>query len=306
MDSKATKAKGPAPTKTKAVVISRAPQDATAGIPQDTAPVIPHDVIIETLDYLASDSDFQSLRACALVSKPWVQSCQRHLFHTAHFTPANACTWLKTFPVQEKSPAHHVKDLRLEVGQSARIIEEFFKCIPWFTNANKLSFLGYGGAPLGFGRFSPFWEPSCWKLPRSVTSLTINTHAVTLVQVRDIMAQLPNLDDLVLLVYADAESKKSPGIGAVLKGRLSGRLKLTGECVSEDVINMLLEISSGLRFAELEFDFSRTRLPPSAIRLAEACRKTLVKLSHTADPYCESYPSPQSGWFDANAISSCK
>jgi len=294
MDSKATKAKGPAPTKTKPVIISRAPQDATAIIPQDTIPIIPHDIIIEILDYLASDSDFQSLRACALVSKPWVQPCQRHLFHTAHFTPANACTWLETFPVQEKSPAHHVKDLRLEIGKPARIVEGFFECIPWFTNVDKLSFLGRGGVPLGFGGFSPLWEPSCWKLPRSVTSLTINTGAVTLVQVRDIMAQLPNLDDLALLVYADAESKKSPGIGAVLKGRFSGRLRLAGECIGEDVINMLLEIPSGLRFAELglEFGFSRTCLLPSAIRLAEACRKTLVKLSHTADIHCESYPSP--------------
>ena len=127
-----------------------------------------------------------------------------------------------------------------------------------------------------------------------MTSLTINTGAVTLVQVRDIMAQLPNLDDLELLGFAEAESKRLPGIGMALNGRFGGRLVLPGACVSEGVIDMLLEVPSGLRFAELELYCTRDPLPPSAVRLAEACRKTLVKLSYSVNLYCKSYPLPQS------------
>ena len=293
MDSNlASKATRPTGAKTEAAIIPRVPQDTTPGSSQDTIPRIPHDIAEEILDQLASDSDFRSLRTCALVSKPWVQPCQRHLFRTTVFAPSNACKWLKTFPVQEASPAHYVRDLRLCIGEPARIPEEFFKCIPWFTDVDRMSLLGHGGVPLGFGGFSPFWEPSCWKLPRSVTSLTIETGAVTLVQIRDIMAQLPNLDDLALLGFAREDSRKSPGIGKVLKGRFSGRLMLGGSCAGEEIINMLLDIPSGLRFAALEIHCTRSFSHSLAVRLAEACSKTLVKLSHRASFPCKSYPFP--------------
>ena len=309
MGSRTSNAKRPAPTKAKrpapkaeVVLIPGIPQDAIPVPPQDivhvplqdTIPTIPHDIIHEILDHLASDSDLRSLRACSLVSKPWVQPCQRHLFHTVVITPANARKWLKSFPAQDESPAYHVKDLRLEIGQVSRIPEEFFERIPWFTDVDRMSFLGYGGVPLGFGRFSPLWEPSFWKLPKSVTSLTIKTGAVTLVQVRDIIAQLSNLDDLELSGFAGEDRRKFPGIGAVLKGKFSGRLMLGDACADDSIINMLLEIPSGMRFTKLEFDCTRNLLPSSAIRLAEACAKTLLKLSHTVGLYCKSYrfPSP--------------
>jgi len=336
MGSKASKAKRPAPTKTKAVIVTRisrdaapiipqdtvpipaqdiipvpprdtAPvplQDAVSIIPQDIIPIIPHDIINEILDHLATDS--RSLRAFALVSKAWVQPCQRHLFHIASFTPTNACKWLEIFPMQEKSPAHHVRDLCLEIGQFTRIPEVFFECIPWFTDVDRMYFPGYGGVPLGYGGFSPLWEPSLWKLPRSVTSLTIDTGAVTLVQVRDIMAQLPNLDDLVLSHFAGEGGRQLEGIGTVLKGRFGGRLVLSGACACEDIINMLLEIPSGLRFSELEIRFTREHLYSSAVRLAEACSKTLTKLSHMVSLVRKSYHFPSSGWFDADAISRSK
>ena len=169
MSLKASRAKRPTHPKTKAVFVTRIPQgtvsippqgtalipprdivpvplqDNTPRILQDTVPEIPHNIISEILDHLTSDSDLRSLRACALVSGSWVQPCQRRLFRTTIFTPANACTWLKTFPVQEDSPAHHVRDLRLKIGQSARILEEFFECIPWFTSVDRISLLGHGG-----------------------------------------------------------------------------------------------------------------------------------------------------------------
>ena len=152
-----------------------------------------------------------------------------------------------------------------------------------------MSFLGCWARPLGHGEFSPLGGPSLWKLLRSVTSLTINTGVVTLVQVRDIMAQLPNLDNLALSgSFAPVDRRKLVGIGTVLNGRFGGRLMLRDP--SEDVVNMLLDIQPGLCFAELEMYCARNRLPSWAIRLAEACGKTLVKLSHTVGFHCKSYP----------------
>jgi len=284
MGSKSSKVKRPAPVKTKAL----------------TVPRIPQDLVDEILDHLATDSDqcgtlrpnvIASLRACALVSKAWVQPCQRHLFHTISFTPYNTCRWLETFPVQEGSPANHVRDLRLNIGDFFRLPEMFFKRIPWFTDVDSITLSGRSGVPLGYKK-DPFpLEPSSWRLPRSATSLTVNTGAITLLEVRDIMAQLPNLDNLAFLGnFAKMDRGKLPGIGMTLKGRFGGLLMLNGESVGEDVINMLLEIPSGLHFTELDFYCTRNRLPSSAVRLAEACAKSLVKLSHGVSLLGKSLP----------------
>ena len=270
MGSKVSKAKvstenRPIPTKTKPV----------------TVPRIPQDIIDEILDHLASDSDFGSLRACALVSKSSVQPCRRHLFRTVVFNSTHMDRWLKTFPVPEESPAHHVKDLRICVGGDSRVHERFFKHTRWFTGAHRMYLAGYGGRPL-------FQETQNWTLPQSVTSLAIDTGVMTLVHVRDIMAQLPNLGDLTLsgsLVAVDG--RELLGIGTVLKGRFAGQLILSSECVGRGAIDMLLEIPTGLHFTEVRICCTREHLP-SAVRLVEACYKTLVKLSHTVTIPCKS------------------
>jgi len=300
MGSKASKAKRPTPVIIPGIphdTLPIPPRDTVSAPLQDTIPIIPLDIINEILDHLATD--FRTLRACALVSRSWIQPCQRLLFHTARFTPTSAFQWLQTFPVRDESPAHHVRDLLLGVGQVDGIPEKFFGCIPWFTAVERLFLTGYGGGllryrgpSLGYVWFPPLWEPYFWNIPRSVTSLTIETGAVTLMQVRDIMAQLPNLNDLMLSGFAKEDGRKWPGIGTILKGRFGGRLMVRGASVSEDIINLLLEIPSGLHFVELKIECSQNRLPSSAVRLAEACGKTLVKLSHDVTFYSKSYPFP--------------
>jgi hypothetical protein len=89
MGSKTSKAKRPTSAKPKTVV----------------APRVPQEIIDEILDHLALDSDFESLRSCALVSKSWVPSCRRHLFHTILFASWDMIRWLKMFPVPRRVPA---------------------------------------------------------------------------------------------------------------------------------------------------------------------------------------------------------
>ena len=258
MGSKSSKSKRLATPKTKAVTI----------------PVIPQDIIDEILDHLATDSDIESLRTYALVSKSWVPSCRRHIFHTADFTSNNVHRWFKTFPAPEESPAHYVRELRVWIGGDSRVPEKFFEYIRWFTGVDRLCLLGHGGPPPSLG-------PSFWRLPQSTTSLSIDTDVVPLIQLRDIVAQLPNLDDLSLtgsLVVMDGSGL--PEIGAVLRGRFGGKLPPYREYIDNDVNNMLSEIPSGLRFTEVWTFCTRDRLP-RAIRLAEACGDNIVRLSHT-------------------------
>jgi len=237
-------------------------------------PRIPPEIIDEILGHLITDSAAASLRSCSLVSRSWVPPCQRHIFRTVVFASNDVDRWFKTFPVPEESPARHVRDLRIWIGGHTRVPEKIFECTPWFTNMRNLYLLGYWGSPA-------LRIPSVWRLPLSVTSLTVNTNVVTLIQIRDILAQLPNLNDLSLsgsLVPVGAKSLV--GIGVALKARFDGRLQLCGGYAQKDAINMLLEIPTGLHFTEAQIRCTHKCLP-SAVRLAEACGETLVKLTQT-------------------------
>jgi len=130
-------------------------------------PRIPQDITDEILDHLAADSDLGSLRACALVSKSWIPSCQQHIFHTVDFTwPKNMDRWFNTFPVPEESPAHHVRVLYILIEGVSWLPEEFLEHSPQFTGLRRLFLLGDS---MGFRL------PSHRRLPESVTSLTIGT-----------------------------------------------------------------------------------------------------------------------------------
>ena len=260
MGSKSSKEKCPAPARTKTVVVPRIPQE----------------IIDEILDCLTAD--LRSLRSCALVSKSWLPSCRRHLFHTIFFTSETA-KWFGALREPEESPARHVRDLRFSIRGYEGAPEKFFEYIPWFTNVEKVTLLGHGS-------FQPLWIPWLWKLPRSVTSLTINTGVVTVAQIRDIIVQLPNLNDLSLSgSIAMMDRRTLAGIGTVLRGRFGGRLRLLKGHAVKDVMDMLLEIPTGLHFTDVQICSTYGCLL-STVTLAEACCKTIVKLSYTVSTVC--------------------
>jgi len=252
MDSKVSTIRPPTPAKTE-----------TAAVPR-----IPQEIIDEILDHLATDSAVASLRSCSLVSKSWVPPCRRHLFHAVTFSSRNMFRWLNAFPAPEESPSHHVRDLCARIGGRNRVPECFFEVIPWFTNVEKVSLLGFGGLSVQ--------SPSLWGLPPSVTSLTIKTDMFTLVEIRDLLAWLPNLNDLSLSGYFPV-GRVPLGIGPILRGRFGGGLRLLRGPANEHTANMLLEIPTGLHFTEVEIR-CKHKLLPSTARLVDACSKTLVKL----------------------------
>jgi len=247
-------------------------------------PGFPQDIIDEILNRLGDDSDLRSLRACALASRSWSQPSRLNLFRTVTFTSRSADKWFRVFPVPEESPARYVRDLQVQIGWGDPVPGGFFEYVPRFTDVKGISLLGHMAPPSSLG-------PSSWKLPQSITSLTINSSVFTLVQIRDVMAQLPNLDNLTLMSsFVEVDRRELRGIGTVVKGRFGGKLKLCGEYVGKEVANMLLEIPSGLHFTEAIIHCTPECLP-SAVRLAEACCKTLVKLSYPVAFSRESPPS---------------
>ena len=158
---------------------------------------------------------------------------------------------------------------------------------------------------MGVGRKClPFWKPSLWRLSQSITSLTMNTAGVVaLAEICNVMAQLPNLDDLSLSgTLVPAEKGALPGIGKTLGGRFSGKLTLRAAGYTDaDIMNMLLGIPTGLRFTEIDIR-CLCQCFPSAVKLVAACGKTLVKLSHAVVLNCKSHPFSCSGWLSERSI----
>jgi len=271
MSPKISKAESPTPATTKTTVTPVVPR-------------IPQEIIDEILDHVGTDSDLKSLRACSLVSKSWVPSCRRYLFYTVFFTPIKMAKWLKAFPVPEQSPTHHIKDLRFSLGGYYGPVGKFFADYsPWFTNVEKMDLLGYGG-------LSPSWMPPFGMLPQSVTSLTINAYYVTLVEIRDIMMQLSNLDNLSLSgPLAAVDRNTLLGVGTSLRGRFGGRLVLADGHANADVTNMLMDVPTGLHFTEVQIRATR-QCHLSTVRLVEACGKTLVKLTYEISTHGKSHP----------------
>ena len=251
---------------------------------------IPQDIVNEILDHLNTGSRFHhSLLSYSLVAKSWVIPCRRHLFGTIAFTGRKMDRWLKAFPVPEESPAPYVRDLSLSLEERYYVPYEFFKRIQLFSNVRKLTMSREGGN-------QSWWVNPLVGLPQSVTSLTINEDSITVLRIRDILLQLPNLNDLSLsgpILTVDRNLLR--GIGKTLKANFGGRLQLCnlGGRPATDVVNMLLDVPTGLRFTEMSID-NWTESLVSAVKLAEACSITLVRLSYWADGQGNSHLSPLS------------
>lgn len=137
------------------------------------------------------------------------------------------------------------------------------------------------------------------RLPQSVTWLTIEGGKIDLVQMRDIMAHLPDLNDLVPSGTIIVRFRKLlPGLGTVLRGRFGGELRIWEGYTGEEFVDMLLEVSTGLCFTKLGISGNPACLVQT-VRLAEACCETLVNFSYSGfiqGIYKSRVPSPIS-WF---------
>ena len=253
-------------------------------------PRVPQEIVDEVMDCLATDPDLRSLQSCALVSKSWVLSCRRHIFHTISFDSWTMTRWLETFPVPEESPAHLIRNLRFQVEGHNTAPKKFFEHTPRFTNVEKMTLLGDG-------ELQSLWIPPYWRSPQSVTSLTINADAVFLGQIRGVIAQLPNLDDLSLSGHVIViERRTSLGTGTLPRGRFGGQLRLFEGCVSEDILEILMEAPTGVHFTGVQLHVPRERLL-LAVRLAEACSQTLMKLSYGISYHRKSCPFSRPSWY---------
>ena len=115
---------------------------------------------------------------------------------------------------------------------------------------------------------------------------------IELVHLRDIMVRLPNLNDLALSGSVFVRfGRLLPGLGTVLRGKFGGELRLRIGYTNRDFVNMLLEVPTGLNFTKLDIHADRMCLLQT-VRLAEACRKTLVEFSYRGFTFTQGKPHP--------------
>ena len=88
---------------------------------------------------------------------------------------------------------------------------------------------------------------SLGRLPQSITSLVVDMdYSITLLQIQNITARLPKLDNLSLAGFpAKPVGDKFHGMEAVLRRRFSGRLQLLEGYADKEVVDMLLKNPTG-------------------------------------------------------------
>ena len=254
---------------------------------------IPPEITDEILDHLVADSGFgdydsslvqRSLRSCSLVSKSFVPSCRRHLFHTITFTMPDLFKWIKTFPVPEESPAYYVKDLRFSLGAHFGGPKEFVEHTPWFTNAEKLTVTVDTA-------FRPIDIPFFARLPQSPTSLTMEALSCQneFVHMLDVMAQLPNLENVTVSGNFVVRVGK-PRPATAPRGRFGGELRIRNGQTEKSFVNLLLEVPTGLHFTKIHVHPDCACLLQT-VRLVEACCETLVELTYMGSILGKSSPA---------------
>ena len=110
-----------------------------------TSARLPQELIDSVIDELRHDVG--SLRACSLVSKPWVYRSRRYLFATVHLPTCLLRKWLERVPVHPNStplgPHCHVRSLSLQPGTITSapfcIPETFVDHLSSFTQVSTLA-----------------------------------------------------------------------------------------------------------------------------------------------------------------------
>jgi len=230
-------------------------------------PRVPQEIVDEVLDHLANDTP--TLRSCSLVAKSWIYPSHRHLFNSVFFTANEITKWNKSFPNPEDSPAVHVRDLSFCFIEPDVPID-FADRIAHFSNVRKLTLIGRTAIDPGF-------ISALGQLPPSTRSVDITFTEVLTTHITSVMQQLPNLDNLSLMSTKPG-GPIPPGTGKLIQCRLSGKLRLRRQLAHRDLLNMLMEVPTGLQFAEVEIRDVWMGCFPATLKLVRACQDTLTKL----------------------------
>ena len=159
------------------------------------SPPLPPEILDLTVGHLHDDP--ATLKACCVVSKPWVPRTRKHLFAHVEFHHSRSPIelWRKAFPDPSNSPAHHTQSL-LVAGPAANMGDA--DLIRTFHNVEYLTFSLTCRA---------FLVPFYGLLP-AVRSLRL---LYSTSSVFDLICSFPLLEDVALdLPYSEGDGQNTP------------------------------------------------------------------------------------------------
>ena len=108
---------------------------------------LPPEILDHIVDHLHNEPI--TLRACCLVSKPWISRTRIHLFNRVEFRSSRPTliSWMKAFPDPSNSPAHYTRGLDLSRPEVVAVAISYAH--PWVHAFNHIVHLRVATAGVG-------------------------------------------------------------------------------------------------------------------------------------------------------------
>jgi hypothetical protein len=226
---------------------------------------LPPEILDLILDHVRYERT--TLKACCVVSKPWIQRTRRYLFARVEFHAprSHIKLWKKTFPDPSNSPAHHTRHLSiygLSVVTAADA--DMGGWIRAFHNVVHLYLQPFGseGHQVSLVPFHGF-SPNLRSLRLTFTSS----------EVLDLICSFPLLEDLALAPFGSGSDVwNTPSTSPKLTGSLDLRAFGTIRPVARRLVGL-----PGLHFTKITIAYLNEDVE-SVTDLVSKCSNTLKYL----------------------------
>ena len=228
---------------------------------------LPEEILDLIVDHLRNDRT--ALKACCLVSQPWVPRTRRHLFARVEFDVIKQSSfesWMKTFPDPSTSPARHARTLM--ISGSALITITSPDASAWLRSFHLVEQLVVDTARHRDGKISLV---QLCGLSSNLRSLGVTYSIVPPSEVFGLICSFPLLEDLYLSSYGP--TRDADGWDAPLALPKFTGLRLYGHIPA--VTRRLLDIRGGLCISRLTVTCHVAEDFESVINLASGCSETL-------------------------------
>ena len=239
---------------------------------------LPQELIDKIIDEVAQCNFTNTLHACCLVQKRWVERSRSHLFkEISLYTTDHFRDWIKLIPPGPNGPYRHVRSLTYRQGTAVIGPKQLLDIYPGrFTSFMKLEHLQIFN--LSLPRFTPTsMKKSFGPVGSFVRTLVVHNTTLTLNSLLMFLVHFPRLEALHIgdNLKTTPEKKKPP----------QNLPDLTGELILASAGSVhrsfVLELSNlPLRYSELDVEFRwNSDILNAVAHLILTCSPTLEKLT---------------------------
>ena len=207
---------------------------------------LPPEILDLIVDHLHDEPT--ALKACSIVSKPWVSRARAHLFADIKFSPITSPieSWTRVFPDPSNSPAHCARNLSIGTTSISLFSTRSTDARKWICSFHLVTSLKVYIhddnclIPLAqLHGFSPVLE-----------SLVLVYSSPPPSAVFNLICSFPSLEDLSLVSLAEHEAEGGWTIPST-SPKLTGTLALRMDGGIQPDVRWLLDLPGGLHFSSM-------------------------------------------------------